>query len=485
MFKKSILSLALVLSLSFCSFLPAAADTSTEATTSTEQQGENDTTEKTETLFEKQHFKDAMTFLTFLNTKRVQRNLAPLIVTEELLTTAQTRAKELEISYVKDYRPNKSLWSSVLIEEGVLQNASSTEDGWEYSGTDASDGTSIYNLCKAEFSSVLYRNTLSVMGLGYTNGSVSIYDEAKDSTVEKSNPWVVHLLGRYTVSSLELASPLEDTYPTGYSLSDMNIILKATMLSPEGKKVVGYLPLVDSMAKGYVSSKAGTQTITIVYNSPYYKNSKTKKTYDAYEKTLTIDITTKKGETPSTPETFKATGTSYDKVTVEWSPAANAHTYKIYRSKKKKSDYKKIASVKASDLTLSEEGLYTYIDEDVKNGIKYYYKLKAVNGSVEGDYTSIDEALPNIKAPANVRSIKKTKNSIKVKWTKVDKATNYRVYYSTKKNGKYKRATKPSTKACAYTIKKLKKKKTYYIKVLAYRDGRPSSYSKIIKVKTK
>lgn len=486
MFKKRILSLALVLSLSFCSFLPAAADTSTEATTSTEQQGENDTTGKTETLFEKQHFKDAMTFLAALNPKRIQQGFAPLLVNEELLTATQTRAEELEISY-GHIRPDKShsSWETCYAEQGFITDFSKLENGYEFIGTEASNALSIYQSCRSKHSSVLYRNDLSLIGLGYTDGSVYIYNEEKDSSTEKKNPWVVHLLGRYTVSSLELASPLEDTYPTGYSLSDMNIILKATMLSPEGKKVVGYLPLVDSMAKGYVSSKAGKQTVTVVYSSPYYKNSDTKKTYKAYEKTLTINITTKKGATPSKPETFQATGTSYNKVTVTWSPSENAQSYDIYRSKKKKSGYEKIVSLKASDLTLSEEGLYTYIDEDVKNGIKYYYKLRGVNGSVNGSYTSVDEALPNIKAPTGLKCSKKTKTTITVKWSKVDKATSYRVYYSTKKSGKYKRATKPSTKKCSYTIKKLKKKKTYYIKVLAYRDGRPSSYSKIIKVKTK
>ena len=480
MLKKRILSLALVFSLSFCSFLPVAADTS--ADTSTVQQTETEGTTEETTLFDKQQFKDAMTFLTALNNTRIAQGITPLSVTEETLEGTQTRAKELEISYNTPYRPNAihSSWITVYQESKFIRDWNDLDNGYEFIGTEADTASKIYDSCKARHSLILHRNDLSVMGIGSTDGSVYNYDEETETTTEKKNPWAVHLLGKYTVKKMELAEPLKDFYPAGYTLDDLGIVLKVTLVSPEKKQCVGYLPLLQSMTTGYSAKKTGTQTVVVTYKDTYSKGS-----YKPYKKTLTLKINTKKGAKPATPAAFQAEGTSYDKVTVTWSPADNANSYEIYRSKKKKSGYKKITTLKASNLTLSEEGLYTYIDEDVKNGTKYYYKLRGVNGSVNGSYTAIDEALPNIDAPTGLKISKKTKTTITVKWNKVDNATRYRVYYSTKKNGKFKRATKPSTTKRSYTIKKLKRKKTYYIKILAYLDGRPSSYSKTIQVKTK
>ncbi len=474
MFKKRVLSLALVLSLSICSFLPVAADTTSRTDTTSANKTVAITDSQEKALFESQQFKDAMAFLITYNNARLKKGLTPISTTEEMLLAAQIRAKELESSYTK-YRPTGDHWSTIYTDQHIIHQDSSLYDGFGFYGTEGIDIDTIYKDCRSAHSSVLNYNNISILGIGRTSGTVSYYDEKTKTTSEKQNPWAILLLGKYSIKKMELATPLKDCYTAGYKLGDMDIILRLTLISPEGKECISYLPLVQSMSTGYDPDKTGTQSVTVTY----------KDTFLSQQATLTFDITTATGKTPATPEIFKATGTSYDEVTIEWSPAANAYSYEIYRSKKKKSDYKKIDSVKASKLTLSAEGLYTYVDDDVKNGIKYYYKLKAVNGSVKGAYTSVDEALPNIKAPANLRSIKKSKNSITVKWTKVKKATSYRVYYSTKKSGKFKRATKPSTKKCSYTIKKLKKKKTYYIKVLAYRDGRPSSYSKTIQVKTK
>lgn len=88
----------------------------------------------------------------------------------------------------------------------------------------------------------------------------------------------------------------------------------------------------------------------------------------------------------------------------------------------------------------------------------------------------------------------KVKNSSKkaatVSWKKVKGATGYVVYRATKKNGKYK-AVKKITKGSTikYTNKKLKKKKTYYYKVRAFKKtGKKvtyGAYSKKVSVKIK
>ena len=76
---------------------------------------------------------------------------------------------------------------------------------------------------------------------------------------------------------------------------------------------------------------------------------------------------------------------------------------------------------------------------------------------------------------------------IKVTFKKVSKATGYQITYSTSK--KFKKAKSVTTAKTTHTIKKLKKKKTYYVKVRAYQivDGKTyyGSYSSVKKIKIK
>ncbi len=73
-------------------------------------------------------------------------------------------------------------------------------------------------------------------------------------------------------------------------------------------------------------------------------------------------------------------------------------------------------------------------------------------------------------------------------WFKDKGAAGYQVYRSMRKNGKYV-CVKKNLKAAKYTDKKLKKGKTYYYKVRAYKkvNGKTitGAYSAIRKVKVK
>lgn len=96
---------------------------------------------------------------------------------------------------------------------------------------------------------------------------------------------------------------------------------------------------------------------------------------------------------------------------------------------------------------------------------------------------------PVVKAPGRVTISKATpgKKQVKLTWKKVKGAKGYTVYKATKKNGKYK-AVKTTT-SLKYTVKKLKKGKTYYFKVRAYKMNKGKKlygkYSKIKKAKAK
>lgn len=70
---------------------------------------------------------------------------------------------------------------------------------------------------------------------------------------------------------------------------------------------------------------------------------------------------------PSDPKTVKASVTDKKQVKVTWSGVSKAKNYYIYRSTKKNSGYRRIATVKSSKKS--------YIDKKVKAGKTYYYKV--------------------------------------------------------------------------------------------------------------
>lgn len=95
-------------------------------------------------------------------------------------------------------------------------------------------------------------------------------------------------------------------------------------------------------------------------------------------------------------------------------------------------------------------------------------------GAVSKTITISALATPTLKAVKNVKGKK-----AKVTWKKVADATGYQVYYSTSKQFKgAKKTTVKKGKTVTKTLTKLKKGKTYYVKVRAYKKvGKKTQYS--------
>ena len=79
------------------------------------------------------------------------------------------------------------------------------------------------------------------------------------------------------------------------------------------------------------------------------------------------------------------------------------------------------------------------------------------------------------------------KCKVKVTWKKVPNSMGYQIQYAT--NKKFKKAKKKTVKYTFVTLKKLKKKKTYFIRIRAYKiaDGKKvyGKWSSVKKVKVK
>ncbi len=98
--------------------------------------------------------------------------------------------------------------------------------------------------------------------------------------------------------------------------------------------------------------------------------------------------------------------------------------------------------------------------------------------------------IPSVKS-TSIKKLTKAKKSFKVTWKKVSGVSGYQIQYST--NKKFKSSNKTATvkkgSTTSLTVKKLKSKKTYYVRVRAYKNvnGRKvySSWSKVKNIKTK
>ncbi len=202
----------------------------------------------------------------------------------------------------------------------------------------------------------------------------------------------------------------------------------------------------------------------------------------------TDNTTTPSGITPTTtssntatlnaPVIKKVALSAKKAVKVTYKASSGADSYIIFRSTKAKSGYKVI---KKGYKKLS------YTDKTVKEGNTYYYKVKAVKGSVaskDSAYKSVKlikySAKPTLKLTAAKKAL-----TVKIS-KKVKNAVSYQVYYSLNKKFKSKKAVTVKT---SKKLTKLKKGKKYFVKARAVTKiaGKKyySKWSKVVSKKTK
>lgn len=167
-------------------------------------------------------------------------------------------------------------------------------------------------------------------------------------------------------------------------------------------------------------------------------------------------------------------------IKLSWNKVSGATGYKVYQYNTKTKKYVEIADTKKTSYKISK----------LKTGTKYKYAVRAYLKDGGATYYSSYAKITAATAPAQVTNLKFTSTAKKtgvVSYSKVSGASGYQIYYSTSKNGTYKKlATGTGTK---YTNKKFSSGKTYYVKVRAYTkvDGKTvyGAYSIVKSVKIK
>lgn len=115
----------------------------------------------------------------------------------------------------------------------------------------------------------------------------------------------------------------------------------------------------------------------------------------------------------------------------------------------------------------------------------YYIECETEVDSGGGFTLGTSASLPSKPSIRNIRKI--SKKTATISWNKVGSVSGYQLYRSTSKKGRYQCVKTLSSKSGSYKNGKLKRKKTYYYKVRAYKkvNGKTfySGFSAIKKIK--
>ena len=167
-------------------------------------------------------------------------------------------------------------------------------------------------------------------------------------------------------------------------------------------------------------------------------------------------------------------------VKITWNKVSGADGYVVY---KYNPSTKKFARVK---LTKSN----AYYEGNLAAGTSYKYGVRAyktVNGK-EVLSPSCSQILTSTNPSVVSFSLKSSSNKVTIKWNKLSGVTGYKIYYKTSANGKWVGLKTANNKTTSYTKTGLKKGKTYYFTVKAYRVVGGKTYNgsfvtKSVKVK--
>ena len=423
----------------------------------------------------------AQEVLDLVNKERTAQGLNSLKTDYELQKAAMLRAAEISLDF-DHYRPNGSLWTTI----------SSKVDGENiaYNLKDAKEIMNMWMNSKGHRDNILDSGYKSI-GVGcFKNGDIYYWVQlfgTGDSTFEliKSGSQSITNIVSVSNENLKLYGR---KFTNSSSTSFMNIGDKGSYYYGIYNKKTSDIYSV-GVASDYTFTSSNSNVIKI--NSDGSFNS-------VGEGTATIIIALKNNPSvkfteiitvkllkPTKVTGLKAQNNKTSKFDITWNlqnETADKYEVYMYNSKKKK---------------------YEHLGNSYSNGGQVYgllsgttYKLKVravktVNGKTY--YGPYSDVLKTTTATdkTKITKTKGAKKKLTVNWKKISKATGYQIQVATdKKFTKNKKSvTITKNKTISKTIKKLKSKKKYYIRVRTYRKvaGKKvySSWSSVKNIKTK
>lgn len=147
-------------------------------------------------------------------------------------------------------------------------------------------------------------------------------------------------------------------------------------------------------------------------------------------------------------------------IKLSWKKVKGAEGYKVSYS----TNGKKWETVKTNKTALTLKKL--------KSGQSYRFRVRAFAGGNQGSYSSVLSTATKV-GKGNLKSLKSSKSgTLTAAWTKLRGADGYQLYLSTSKKFTSKvteKVTVKKGKTVKATVKGLKKKKTFYVKIRGYK----------------
>lgn len=167
---------------------------------------------------------------------------------------------------------------------------------------------------------------------------------------------------------------------------------------------------------------------------------------------------------PAKVKGLSASSVNAAKIKISWKKAVDADGYLLYRYDGKKKAWKCIKTITKGIIT-------SYIDSGLASGTAFKYRVCAFTSAdkkYKGDFSnSVTTATKPSKI--SIKTVTAKKKALALKWKKTA-GSGYEITYSSKKNFSGAKTVKingASKSSC--TVKKLKSKKTYYVKIRAYK----------------
>lgn len=163
-----------------------------------------------------------------------------------------------------------------------------------------------------------------------------------------------------------------------------------------------------------------------------------------------------------------------NEISLSWEKVKGATGYRVYLYNEKTKKYKTLGTTDKTSCTVKK----------LKDGTTYKFAVKAYKKTEKGKIWALSSAKVTTATKPLTPSftVKAAEGKASLSWKQVSGATGYVVYMSEKKDSGYKKLGSTDKLSC--TVKNLKKGKTYYFKVKAYKkvDGK-YVYSTVSKYK--
>lgn len=164
---------------------------------------------------------------------------------------------------------------------------------------------------------------------------------------------------------------------------------------------------------------------------------------------------------PAVPQNITHSATT-DSITLQWTPSPTAKAYNVYRAEAEDGVYQLVSPPDYSETT--------YADGSLTAGVRYYYKIEALNGPLVSYQSAIVKTNTKLPTPTNFRLVFNTLKSVSIGWDKLSIPVHYEIFRANVVEGPYEKLPY-LTLADTFEDDGVTDNTTYFYKIHAVNDA--------------